>query len=81
MWAHIHQREGLLNGFRQPLRPTQQKFDAQEKDWLDIDLCFDKPPSQCSSCGSSNWTLDPNTYDKSQQKPHDHLIIITSDGG
>lgn len=75
-WAHTHEREGLLNGFRQPLRPTQLQYDPQQEDWVDLPRCYNTPPGPCS-CGSGGWTLAPATYDKDKQKK---LIVITGYG-
>jgi hypothetical protein len=82
---HQHRRFGLLHGFKQPLRPTQQycPFSCELQDAL---LCYDIPPVQpCSKCGSRQWQLNSavtqqgDPQDSTCGKPRE-LIIYTSSG-
>jgi hypothetical protein len=77
-WAHTHRRHGLLNGFKQPLRPTQLQsahVEGEESyEWADVGLVFDQPPCQPCERGHCSWQLDGSS---SVTKD---LNIITSHG-
>jgi hypothetical protein len=73
-WAHTHQRVGLLNGFKQPLRPTQLQYDNTTGSWSDLPLVFDQPPCAPCSCGGCSWDLVPPDSDSGK------LIIVTGYG-
>lgn len=75
-WAHTHQRDGLLNGCRQPLRPTQLEYDAEQQTWLDLPRCYDQPPHHCG-CGHTQFTLSPITWQHEHQQK---LVVITGYG-
>jgi hypothetical protein len=73
-WAHTHQRDGLVNGFKQRLRPTQLQYDNTTGTWSDLPLVFGQPPCAPCSCGSSSWDLVPPVSDSGK------LIIVTGYG-
>lgn len=53
--AHFHRRCGLVMGFKQPLRPTQLLYNAEQKSWQDVPLSFELAPCEPCSCGNTQW--------------------------
>jgi len=80
-WAHTHRRDGLLNGFKEPLRPTQLQSehlaDEGQYNWVDVLRVFDQPPSQPCACSTCSWQLDSSSSNSSSSK---RLNIITTLG-
>lgn len=80
--AHQHRRFGLLQGFKQPLRPTQQ-YRPSDHELQDVVLCYDIPPVRpCKKCGGSDWLLNlavTRGQAVTEAKPR-KLIIYTSSG-